>query len=422
MSILISSPLTWSTVAVTAGLLEFGLQLLRLARNDIPPVGDEYEYIGRGKGRHPFTAEPFFRVPLLPAAAWLAGRLGDPARWIRVAAAVSSALAVAATTGAAARVGGVPIAVILTLMLLAIPERFLLGVRIWPDVWLATVTSGIALTLTLTPTVLEPHTAAVLIGLLSAVASLTRLDAVVLVPAVTAVWSAAGLPLQGSVLMWLAGLPATVFAGWWVIAAVLLRQRWPDTTWRFNLGIAAVETAYRRQKTCYTVDDLIVASRRAAAADGNPDPSLWHAHLAAVLARTRAMLGPDTFVRGKLLDPLSGPKPNPRRRILDATLRLTVPLWIAIGAVLIVWAPSPAALLTVPALALAIPAVVFHTRTRYRLPLIYGLVPAAAGAAAQLLAAPSTAVDWLAVVAVGSALGLALSREPRRTERPWAAS
>lgn len=393
--------------------------MLRLARTDIPPVGDEFEYIERGTRQHPFTDKPFFRVPVLPGAAWLAGRIGDPARGLRVMSAVCSSLAIGAAAGAAARVGGTPIAVVLTLLLLATPERFLLGARIWPDVWLAAATSIIVLILTLTPTVIEPRTAAVLIGSLSAFAALTRVDGVVLVPTVAVVWSAAGLPMPAGWLIWSAGLPAGLFAGWWLIAAVLFGQRWPDTTWRFNLEIAAVEATHRQRTRRYTVDDLIVAGRKAETGNLRSKPAPWHAHIAAVLARARAMLGPDTFIRGKLLEETGDRHHDVLKRVLEAMLRFATPLWIAGAAVLTGVAPSPAALLAVPALALAIPAVVFHARTRYRLPLIYGLVPAVAGSTVRLLTGPTTGIDWLVVAAAGTIVGLLLSRDPDRTERPW---
>jgi hypothetical protein len=234
-------------------------------------------------------------------------------------------------------------------------------------------------------------------------------------------WALARPSVTPTEIFLIAGVPAIVFAAWWTLSVMLFKQRWPDTTWQFNLGVAAEEARVQEHADSYTVDALILGQQ--ASADGPPpnERSSWTAHLASIAARCRSLSGPDTFVRGKLLEDTHR-RSGTARTALETLLRWSVPFVLSVGLVVVVLRPTSAVVLAIPALSLMAPAVMFHARTRNRLPLIYGLVPTIAGSVARVLTHPLTMLEWTVGGVVAVILCAILARVPRRTERPWVAS
>ena len=419
----------WLVVALVFGLAEVVLQLGLLATTPFHPIGDEVEYIERGRSNHSFSPEPFLRVPFLPALAWIGGRTGHPSDFLRLTTIAFSAGAMAATAGTATRLGGGVIATVLCLGLLLMPERIVLGSRIWPDVYLAAMTSGIALTLSLTPSAVGLDRSAALIGVLVALAVLTRLDALILIPSVTAVWMIVSPSVTPAHASWLIGLPLTAFGVWWLVSLVFLKQRWPDTTWKFNLGITVREALVQQESDTITIDDLIELQPAEGKRRHDEDqPNVRQEHppvplagfLRSVVSRLRALLGPDTFVKGKILARVKWGENSVAWLVLTALLRVSAPFLVAVSIGVFVWHPSSAGWVAIPAISLLIPAIVFHARTRYRLPLLYGLVPVIAVGIGHMLAQPQlsfvrSVIPMCVFVVI---LGLILAREPRRLERP----
>lgn len=421
-------PGNWLAVALAFGLLELLLQLGMMTLYPFMPVGDEVEYIARGRSTNPFRFRLFSRLPLLPAVAWFGARTGHPATFLRLVSAILSAVAMAATAGAATRVGGTVIASVLCIGLLMVPERVVLGSRIWPDVYLAAATSAIVLILTLTPSIGLDRSAA-LIGILVAIATLTRLDALVLILSAAFTWAMIVPTMSTTQIGWLTGLPLTAFAVWWAVSILVFNQRWPDTTWKFNLGIAAEEARVQQEDSPIVVDDLI-QRHQAVSGDpgaerqqfGRPDRKTtpWTGFPLSVASRLRAMVGPDTFVQGKILADKNGGSGSVSRSVLSSLFRVSVPFLAALSIGVLIWQPSRAAWLAIPALSLMIPAVLFHARTRYRLPFLYGLVPVLAGTLRLAIESPKEGSSLSALVSAAliAALLAILVRQPVRLERP----
>lgn len=391
---------------------ELAWQFWQLRTRSPAPVGDEAEYIERGRSGRPFAPDPFFRLPVLPLIAWCAGRCGQPQAGLRAASMLGSALAMLAATRAATHTGGIATGWTLGLVLLLIPERFALGHRIWPDVHLAAVTSAVILVVVSCPEPIPLPLASALLGALLSAAVLVRLDAVLLVPATGVAWTGLQSEIQGIHLAAIIGLPTVAFLAWWAFAHRTMGQRWPDTTWLFNLKVWTEEARRIGRVSTITVDDLI----HPPAGSGRSRATTLGDHFAAIAARTRTLLGPDTFVSGKLL-PASGHLPRPGS---SWGLRYSVPGLVAATVVLSCWRPDPATWLLVPAAALLLPAILFHARTRYRLPMIYGVVPVLAAHIGSLLG-PSrypTTLWMLSAVAMTILLWALLGRRPVRLERP----
>ena len=291
-------------MAVAFGLFELLLQLLVMRHFPYQPMGDEIEYIKRGHSTNPYRFHLFHRLPVLPTVARLGALTPHPATVLRLTSAFLGAAAIAATAGAATRAGGPVIAILLCLFLLLMPERIVLCSRIWPDVYLAAATSGIALILTLTPSPLENNASAVLTGLFVAFSVLVRLDALVLIPAVTVAWISINGSFHLSSIFFIVGPPVAAFLGWWLISKVFFGENWPDTTWKFNLGIAVQDASAQTAGGTIITDDLIeeYRSRKLSRSRGQSDtPPSRTAHIRSMVSRLRAMVGPDTFVVGKLL-------------------------------------------------------------------------------------------------------------------------
>lgn len=132
------------------------------------------------------------------------------------------------------------------------------------------------------------------------------------------------------------------------------------------------------------------------------------------------MVGPDTFVQGKILADIKWRDHSVARPILAILFRISTPFLVAVTLGFFAWHPTVIGWVAIPGLSLMIPAVLFHARTRYRLPLLYSLVPVLAGTLSGLFARPQPQATGMVIAVVVSllALGLFLSRKPRRLERP----
>lgn len=413
---------TWVHLAAAFGLLEFVLQLWVMRNCPFRPLGDEIEYMERGRSANPYRFPLFHRLPVLPTMARLAAGTGHPCATLRLTSVFFSAAAMAATAGASTRLGGPVIATVLCLFLLLVPERIILGSRIWPDVYLAAATGGIALILSLTPAPIGHGASALLTGLLVAFAVLVRLDALVLVPAAAAAWVGFNGWSHPIHLLFVVGPAVAAFLGWWWVSKALLGESWPDTTWKFNLGIAAQDALAQTGEGTIVIDDLIERHRARSASDlGDraPEPRApWTSYVRSIISRLRAMTGPDVFINGKLLPGDGHEQCIFSGSLATGLLRLSVPLFLAASIVVFAASPTTAGWLALPSIALLLPPILFHARTRYRLPVLFGLVPALAGPLNAHLSGPHSGLSWIVVAAAISVLTAVLAREPQRLERP----
>jgi len=413
---------SWLTVATAFGLLELTLQLLVIAACPFRPIGDEKEYIERGRSGDPHRFALFHRLPVLPAIARLVAATGRPVVGLRLVSAVSSSIAVAAIAAASTLTGGPVVATVLCVALLLIPERIFLGSRIWPDILLAAATSCIAAVLSLSQTSIGPSTSAGLTGCLVAFAVLVRLDALVLIPAAAVAWAATHDWSDPDLLVYVVAPPVVAFAWWWVVSITRFGEHWPDTTWKFNLGITMQDALAPRTGAPIFVDDLIERHRDRISdhsRTGARPAAAWSDHARSIGSRLRAVVGPDTFVTGKLLTAENFSRCRVSERFRAALLRRAFPLLLAVAAVLWFWRPTAAVWSTLPALSFLFPAGLFLARSRYRLPVLYGLVPVVAGSLAEILYEDRALSIPAAVGALVLIAGIChlLSIRPNRLER-----
>jgi len=416
------NPTTWLAMASVFGLLEFLVQLVVVKIRPYEPIGDELEYIERGQSPNPYRFHLFHRLPGLPTFARLSAGTGHPVAALRLLSVALSVFAMAATAGAATRVGGPVIAAGLCLILLIVPERVALASRLWPDVHLAAITSGIALVISLTPSPIEHTTSSILTGMLVAFAVLIRLDALVLIPAATIAWFGYNGWSTSNHLIFLVGPPVVAFLGWWVISKVFLGESWPDTTWKLNLGIAVQDALAQTQGDTIIIDDLVERTLTSAAVnpgDGNSRQGApWTSHGRSALSRLRAMTGPDAFVSGKLFPGDDHERDSLSDRFTTSLFRLSFPLLLTMAMVVSAIKPTAAGWLALPSIALLLPAIFFHARTRYRLPMLLGLIPTISGSLTALISGQHSAFSWILGCAAVSILTAILARKPLRLERP----
>jgi hypothetical protein len=97
---------------------------------------------------------------------------------------------------------------------------------------------------------------------------------------------------------------------------------------------------------------------------------------------------------------------------------VSVPFLVATAIGLTLWSPNRIWWPVVPAVSLMVAAVSFHARTRYRLPLLYGLVPLLSAQIGQIAAGPEPLALQRAVPAIVAiaVVGLFLALRPRRIE------
>jgi hypothetical protein len=293
------------------------------------------------------------------------------------------------------------------------PERILLGCHIWPDTLLAVTLAALMVVSTLP----EVPATALLAGGLCALGVLTRVDFLLALPLFLAAWRISSGPPGAIAIAALLAPPL----GALVLLSVRNYRRYgiplPDTTWAFNLMVAREEARLKSDdhfEIERTVGDAVAAwrglapveaARRGLGALGEVLRSPLRFGRG-IVRRLLILVGPDTFIRQKLL-PRDAAYPDlgeRQRRWWEAALEIATPLLVTvvlIGAAAGRCIPESYAW---PSLGLAAAAILFHTRTRYRVTLL----PALSLVAAQAIVGLGSHLDNTPAIALVSAGGAAL--------------
>ena len=353
------------------------------------PIGDENDYLERGRSDDPYAPRLFLRPPILPwlAAFWLRGDRPDAQRRLRLSLALVSFLTVIATAVAGWRLGGAEVAILAALLLTVQPERVLLACHVWPDTLLAFALASLAVVLTLPAT---PEVA-LLAGLCCTAGVLIRIDFVAALPLVTAAWWTGHGALPAVVVVALVGPPAVALAVLTIVNARRYGIALPDNTWAFNLMVAQTETRFDTADR-FTIDGMVtrtVAAWRELSPAETPRrglEALWRSlrppiqFARAVARRLLTMVGPDTFVRMKLLprEQSYGDLGERSRSWWRAVLVPAFPALISVVLVAAIVGGGLPASFAWPSLGLAATMVLFHARTRFRVALLPALCLVAA--------------------------------------------
>ncbi len=345
------------------------------------PIGDEVEYLERGRSRDPHAPERFLRPPTLPWLAKVCHR--QPARGeirCRLVFAVMSCFTIALTAIAGWLADGPGVGLLAAVLLTAQPERLLLANHIWPETLLAATLAALAIVHTLPAT---PATS-LAAGLVAALGVSIRIDFVAALPLLLLAWT-------GS---WSVTTVATLLApSLLLLAALSIRNHrrygiaLPDTTWAFNL-LAARSEAYHAGKFGalgktdgppgieHSIADALATWERLPPAQRSRHgmAALWQSlrspwrFFCGVLRHLLTLIGPDTFIRQKLL-PRDAAYPDlgdAARRNWDQLLRFSLPALIAVTFSLMIVGQQRLPHYAWPTLGLVIVAVLFHARTRNR--------------------------------------------------------
>lgn len=367
-------------MAALATLAAVGLALQSLVCQVLGPrrlVGDEGEYLARGAAPDPFHPQPFLRMPLLSLLSLAAYRLsGSPEaclRWMLATASLLSVLATAATGWWAFGPSG---GIVAGIALLAFPDRLILSLHIWPDPLLGLWCSVINFLLLIPP---WGPSAALAAGACSALAASTRFEAAVLPGAIwLGLWASNSVP-NGLETILLAAPTLLLLGGLALRNHRVYGIPWPDTTVLFNLALTRTEAEHLKDgpaigeliaRTRVNWDRNDQTGRRQEALDGLTAglrrPS---AGLRGLAQRLLLLMGPDTFIRQKLI--ASGMAyPRARRsslRVLNPALAVAAPLYVALLTAAIAVYPWQPGAFVWPGLGLMTAAFAFHTRSRYRL-------------------------------------------------------
>jgi hypothetical protein len=393
-------------------------------------IGDEGDYITCGKQADPYLPGIFLRVPLM---AWMSKQAhrysSNPERVLRSASGIASMVSIMLCMLSAQFLGGINAALLIGLLLVFMPGRIILSSHIWPDIWLGLWLSLVCLVLVYPD--LSSNVRTLLVGSVAALAFITRFDALLLAP--FAGFGLAPLPFLEWVFILLPTL--SVFAFLSIRNARRYRIPWPDTTWMFNIMIAAGETGKSKAHKVHVEEEVqkvltvwqtleypgrlstVIASLR----------SLFSRPIRAisgVLVRLWASLGPDSFVLHRLLPPDGSAYPRISEKFnsaLKIALLVAFPLFISMTILaLLVVEPSLPPILW-PTLAFATASLI-HNRTRYRQAWLPGaaliLVTAISepGFWSILLSAGST-IKWLAAIALAISL-VRFRTRPEKRENP----
>lgn len=383
-------------------------------------IGDEVEYLERARADDPYHPEPFLRLPGMALLLRTSGGNEACARALMAGLALATTgLVVLAGYQAMGSRGALLTGVLFTLL----PDRSALSQHLWPDVLLALWQAlGLVVLTGASPGAPAP---AWQIGIVAALAAMTRIDGLTLLPALAlaSAW-ASGPPGPGQFVALL--LPTLVAMGVW---AARNRVRYGsaslDSTAAFNLEVLAEEQRSGAAGS-RPVEEIVLAvfhrrddtRHRAGRAGGGRTlrdllrrPGLW---LHGCLRRAAQLLGPDTFVAERLLDPTNGAYPELSARgraFLARSLGPGFRVLVALALAGAVTRPELRCLLVPVAFGLVAASVV-HTRTRYRYPLLPGTSLVAAAGCLALLD-PGTRGVAATVVAVA---GLLLAAAPSRPE------
>jgi hypothetical protein len=314
----------------------------------------------------------------MPALAWLAFRgQGDVIRFRQYQIAITS-VAMVFTSLSGYWLAGYAGLWITTLVFLFLPERTLLAPHLWPDVPLATIMAALSAILIMP----DFSGQSLVIGLIAACAFLTRFDALVVAPITWLAWSNAQFE---QLMQYAPPILLPTFAGLLLLTLFngLRFGKWlPDDTAFFNLSVMNKElTAEGRKPTTHHV--------RATAKTWSQETALetllkkaWaelfnafkrpHKVITDIFNRLLGFCGQETFLTQKVLPAY----PNAKKALISTChgwLRWTFPLLLAMsisspivigGLPTFIW----------PTFALFVAAILFHTRTRYRLAILPGLV------------------------------------------------
>lgn len=374
------------------------------------PIGDENEYLARARGPDPYGSAPFLRVPLFIAFV----RLGRGRELLTAALFSALALATIGMTAAAGWLAAGPTgALVVGGLYLLLPDRWLLSRHLWPDTLLAWFHALVLVLILLGDRAggISPW----LLGGVAALAALTRIDAVVLVPALGLV--AAGRGTGGD---WFAlALPSVVALG---LLSLWHGRRygipWPDTTVGFNLLVMEEEQRRPGAAVERVVGGAWARWDPAAGTTADTGRSVLRrpgSLLLGALRRVVSMLGPDTFGRERLLGDAPGAYPElgaRPRRWLRGALRWSFPALVALAAGGAVAQPSLCRVPLTLAAATFLAGSLVHARTRYR----FALLPHLAfcgGLGLLALGEPELRVERLGVVGLVFVLAALV---PARTE------
>jgi hypothetical protein len=347
--------------------------VIRLGLGRRRPVGDEMEYLARATSSDPFGPTPFLRVPLMATFVRLTGP--DEGR-IRNACSVVAIATVVLVAAAGLTVHGPAGAIVSGTLFMLLPDRILLSQHIWPDVLLGLVHAGLVAVIlgwggrgTLFPC---------LLGLAAAIAVLVRIDALVLLPALT-VLGVNGPVDDGAIGVAALWVPALALLG---LLTLYNRRAYgialPDNTALFNVSVLAAEHRSAAEPSV-PVDALVrsiwpeweestdrgrVDGFRRALAQIAREP----ARLArGLVGRVRQMLGPDSFARDRLLAPETGAYPELApllRAAFTSALRVSFPCLATLALAGVTTGSSGRIDYLLPAVATLVVACLFQKRER----------------------------------------------------------
>jgi len=400
---------------------------VRRTAGPVVSVGDEGEYIWCGKQADPYLPGVFLRVPFM---AWMSKQAhrysSNPERALRSATGVASMVSIMFCMLSAQFIGGVYAALLTGLLLVAMPGRIILSGHIWPDIWLGLWLSLVCLILVYPD--LSSNLRTLLVGAVAALAFITRFDALLLAP--FAGFGLAPLPF----MEWLFILLPTLFVFAFLSFRNARRYRipWPDTTWMFNIMIAAGEAGENKAHKVHVEEEVrkvltvwqTLEYPERFSTSINSLRSLVARPIRAisgVLVRIWASLGPDSFVLHRLLPPdgLAYPGISEKfNHVLKTALLVAFPIFASMTVLALLVAESSPPVVLWPTLAFATASLI-HNRTRYRQAWLPGATLMFISAVSEpgfwpILLSTGSTTQWLAAIALAIALVCFRTRSERR--------
>ncbi|MGA0367863.1 MAG: hypothetical protein ACO3N7_00255 [Kiritimatiellia bacterium] len=358
--------------------------LSRKSQQHLPLIGDEIEYADRGQSADPYAPHPFLRVPLMPWLARISACFHHPIDAMRLMMLFVNTGTYMLTVYAAGIMYGDKASLTAGALLMVMPERFWMSSRFWPEaligLWLATL-----------PIIFlreDPQwIPALLCGVIALFASLTRIEQILLSPGLLMVWYLR----EGSVPVWVCvWICAPVLLGhalWTLHNFVKYRLPLPDNTWCFNLTVMQRELQtdpgnHKGIQSCVLSsvpswqsrsDPSGISSAGKTLISILKQPSNWTRQF---LRRAWSLTGPDTFVSQLILSTIpernriAGPKTHTLLRIW---LHYSVPVMVSLTLCLSLWFGTLPPFYLLPCGMLFLIFCMFHTRTRFRSPLLPSL-------------------------------------------------
>ncbi len=374
-------------VSLVAVVAQIGLLRLFIKHfESISPVGDEAEYLNRGKSPDPYSPTLYIRVPLLPALSLLAHqRCQNPEECLRLFSMLSMLTTVLILIAMATSLYGWQVGLLMALLTLLQPELLIYSRHIWPEAYLSLCLTVVTLCLvTLSPGFFQ----AIILGAVAATAFLIRFDQLVILPAVLLTWMTVGYMPDWRSLLCLT-LPLLVS---WLLLSVrnwrLYGIPWPDTTWVFNLRVAEAELVKPSAGSPVMNGQLISHAIAAVSEQEKPIPPITHIvssmrrrggrFALQVILRGWAYIGPDTFVRQRLFPPTGAAYTKALPMPFERWLQWAFPLLFSFAAVLALLGAKAPVWGSLIVASMLVSSLVF-TRTRFRAPviplLLFWLVP-----------------------------------------------